>query len=182
MARSCRVLIVFDTPLFAAGLKSLLDAEEGMEVRSCDAAAFKGAQTLSTFRPDVLIAEDNLSLSREHSEYAYHNVPTVIRLSLHNRSMRVCRWQQIRSAGTRDLLRAIRSRRPQIPGRDKRQVGGSDEAWLGVDLGKAQTDIAAHVAGGGGLSDAPGNGLRGRPGAAGNGGARWSGGAGWGSG
>lgn len=110
-ARRCRVLILYHNPLFAEGIKSLLEKKEGLEVSAVDATKPGALEYLRRVRPEVVVMEedgesDGLAVGGIFKER--HDV-LVIALKLGDNTMNLYYNQQVTVARPEDLTDAILS-------------------------------------------------------------------------
>ncbi len=105
-----RVLILSEPGLLAQGMRSLLESDPRIEIVGVTADVKRALEILRDDQPKVILVDaDQFRLSLEHARatISLDWVPTLIAISHHDNTFRVCRIEETALTGTEDLIAAV---------------------------------------------------------------------------
>jgi DNA-binding NarL/FixJ family response regulator len=115
-ASSCRTYIVYEHALFAQGVRSVLEAQDGVQIVGMEKDIGKALKAVRSLQPDVVLLEEP-SLKKTHWPFLQlATTGRVVTLSLDNAFATVYDQRRFVASDAAELAKAIRgngNRKPQ---------------------------------------------------------------------
>lgn len=104
------MLILSEPGLLAQGMRVLLESDPRIEIVGVTADVKRAVEILREEQPKVILVDADqfrLSLGRARNTISLDWAPTVIAISQHDNTFRVCRIEETALTGAEDLISAV---------------------------------------------------------------------------